>query len=58
MVRVRWIRRWGRHVILISLAGDESMILPRNQAWELVHELQRALMTRPVAGDDHGEDDC
>jgi hypothetical protein len=48
MFKARWVTRWGHPAVMISRGGDEFLAMSREDAWQLLHELQSLLLTSPV----------
>lgn len=54
-VNVRWRIIDGKPFVSIGLPGAFVAAITTTDAWELLHELQRVLPTRPPDQPDNGE---
>lgn len=55
-VKVAWRKLMNRHYIKISRNNDEYLWIDRDEAIQLIHDLQALLLTSPVHRPDNDTD--
>lgn len=53
-VNVRWVTVAGTQKISVTGLQGTGLTLTESTAWQLVHELETALLTKPPAPPDNG----
>lgn len=54
-VNVRWVTINGTQQIRVRLPGGQAVTLAESDAWQLMYDLETALLTKPLPWPDNGQ---